>query len=299
MTMETQQRSQWVAFAWKIPLIAAIYFAGTMIAGRLTSGLGLQLPEFPGQEYRPTLTFLATLALAGGVALLARGLRGSQAARWLILATFTYVAFCVNNQIEGAVFTTASGFGANLLFFLIPCALITLAAVLLIRAPEEDAVLVTVFKDRPVSAWWWRAALAWVAFPFIYYFFGAFAYPLVKDAYQSGDFALEVPSQSLILGAVFTRSLLFLLATIPIFFYWTRSRRSLVLSLGAALAAMVGVTAMIEAAWLPATVRIVHGVEITVDSLAHAWAMVALLAPRRHPRSDETTAAPVDAASVE
>jgi hypothetical protein len=297
--MGTRQRLQWVNCLWKVPLIAAIYFGGTMIAGTVVGVLGLQLPELPGQEYSPALTYLGALVLATGVVLLARGLRGSRAVRWLILATFTYVAFCVNNQIEGAVFSTAEGFSANLVFFLIPCALITVAAVLLIRAPEENTALVTVFKDRPVSAWWWRAALAWVAFPFIYYFFGAFAYPLVADAYTGGDFGLEVPSQALIVKAVFVRSLLFLLATIPIFFYWARSRRSLVLSLGIALAAMVGVTAMIESAWLPETVRIVHGVEITLDSLAHAWAMVALLTPRRHRRFDDTPATPIDAASVE
>ena len=262
---------------WKIPVIAAVYFAGSIFSWWIFGGLGLQFPEFPGQEYRPVLGYLAALVLAAGVSLLARGLRGSTAFRWLVLFAFTYVSYCVNNQIEGAVFTTASGFGSNLLYFLIPCALIAAAAVIVFAAPDEDAALTTVFSDRPVSAWWWRAVIAWFAFPFIYYFFGAFAYPLVKDAYQSSDFALEVPSQLMILGAVFTRSLLFLLATIPILMHWSRSRKSLIFSLGAALAAMVGVAGLIESSWLPTTVRIVHGGEIIVDSLVHAWVLVALL----------------------
>ena len=214
-----------------------------------------------------------------------------------MLFAFTYTAYCINNQIEGAVFTTESGFESNLVFFLLPCALVTVAAVLLFDAPDEDPVLTTVFSDRPVSSWWWRFGIAWVAFPFIYYFFGAFAYPLVKDAYQSGDFALEVPSQSLILGAVFTRSLLFLLATIPILMYWSKSRRSLVFSLGAALAAMVGLVAMIEAIWLPTTVRIVHGVEIVIDSLVHAWVLVALLIPK--PKVEQAERAPEMGAETE
>jgi hypothetical protein len=274
------QQSQLLAFLWKIPVIAAAYFAGSIFSGWISAGLGLQFPEFPGQEYRPVLGYLAALVLAAGLSLLAQGLRGSTAFRWLILFAFTYVSYCVNNQIEGAVFTTASGFGSNLLYFLLPCAVIAATAAILFAAPNEDAVLTTVFSDRPISAWWWRAVIAWFAFPFIYYFFGAFAYPLVKDAYQSGDFALEVPSQSLILGAVFTRSLLFLLATIPILMHWSRSRNGLIFALGTALAAMVGVAAMIESSWLPATVRIVHGVEILVDSLVHAWVLVALLVPR-------------------
>jgi len=271
------ERSQLVAFTWKVPVIAAIYFAGSIFSAGISGGLGLQFPKFPGQEYSPVLSYLAALVLAAGVSLLARGLRGSTAWRWFVLFAFTYVAYCVNNQIEGAVFTTANGFGSNLVYFLIPCALVAVAAVLLFDAPDEDPVLTTVFSDRPVSSWWWRFGIAWVAFPFIYYFFGAFAYPLVKDAYQSGDLALEVPSQMIILGAVFTRSLLFLFATVPILMRWSRSRRSLVFSLGTALAAMVGLVAMIESTWMPTSVRIVHGVEIAIDSLVHAWVLVALL----------------------
>lgn len=298
MEME-QQRSQLVAFIWKVPVIAAVYFAGANFSGWMSSVLGLQFPEFPGREYRPILNLLAALVLAAGVALLARGVRGSATRRWLVLFAFTYVSFCVNNQIEGAVFSTASGFAANLVFFLIPCAMIAGAAALLFKGPDENPTLTTVFADRPVSAWWWRFVIAWLAFPLIYYFFGAFAYPLVKDSYQSGDFALEVPSQSLILGAVFTRSLLFLLASIPVLICWSRSRRCLTFSLGATLAVMVGVVAMIESSWLPTTMRVVHGVEITLDSQVHAWVMVALLVPGRPRMPKQAAVAAGDRGSIE
>ncbi len=273
--------SQRVDFIWKVPVVAVAYFVASNFSGWACDRVGLHFPEFPGQEYRPVLSYFAALVLAAGVSLLARGIRGSTEFRWLVLFAFTYISYCINNQIEGAVFSTSSGFGANLVYFLIPCALIAGAAVLLFRAPDESSVLTTVFSDRPASSWWWRFAVAWLAFPFIYYFFGAFAYPLVADAYESGEFALEVPGQLLILGAVSTRSLLFLLVTIPILTHWSSSRKSLVFSLGAALAAMVGVVAMIESAWLPPIVRLVHGVEITIDSLVHAWVMVALLVPKQ------------------
>ena len=274
------QRSHAVAFLWKVPLIAAVHFAGTMAGGALVTSLGLQFPDFPGQEYSPLLSYLAALVLAAAVFLLARGVCGSTAFRWLVLFVFTYVSYCVNNQIEGAVFSTAQGFETNLVFFVIPCALIAGAAVLLVKAPDEDGVLATVLSDRPVSVWWWRPVIAWLAFPLIYYFFGMFAYPLVADAYESGGLGLEVPSPGLVISAIFVRSLLFLLVTIPILMYWSRSRGSLIVTLAAALAAMVGVAAMIESAWLPTTMRIVHGVEITADSLVHAWVLVALLIPR-------------------
>lgn len=298
MTPE-HERSLNGAILWKVPVVAAVYFGGSLIAGWISEIVGLQFPEFPGQEYRPVVSALAALVLAAGVSLLARGIHGSTARRWMVLFSFTYISFCINNQIEGAVFSTASGFASNLAYFVIPCALVAWAAVLLFEAPAHDQVLTTIFSDRPASSWWWRFLIAWISFPFIYYFFGAFAYPLVKDAYQSSDFALEVPSQSLILGAVFTRSLLFLLATIPVLFYWSRSRRCLVFSLGTALAAMVGVVAMIESTWLPTTMRLVHGVEITLDSLVHAWVLVALLVPTGRRKSGGAATAVSDRESLE
>lgn len=279
--MNDRSSASIASWLWRVPAITAAYVAGSNVSGWAVAHLGLQTPRFPGQEREPALALLAAIVLATGLALLARGLRGSTTVRWSALFAFTYVAFCVNNQIEGAVFTTADGFAANLVFFILPCAVLVGAAVLLVPPPDGDGHVATVFSTTTAAAWWWRPLLAWLAFPLIYYFFGMFAYPLVADAYQSGDFGLEVPSQRLILGAVSLRSLLFLLAAIPILALWARSRRALVLSLGAALAAMVGVVAMIEGSWLPATVRLVHGVEITVDSLVHAWVVVALLVPRR------------------
>ena len=57
------QRSHAVAFLWKVPLIAAVHFAGTMAGGALVTSLGLQFPDFPGQEYSPLLSYLAALVL--------------------------------------------------------------------------------------------------------------------------------------------------------------------------------------------------------------------------------------------
>ena len=165
-----------------------------------------------------------------------------------------------------------------LLFFVVPCVLLAGAATVLVRPPEPESELTTVFTSRPVGSWWYRAVLAWLAFPVIYYVFGAIIYPFVADGYEGGELGLVVPSQGLILSVVTLRSLLFLLVSIPIIVSWSRSRRSLILSLGAALAAMVGVVGLVESTWLPDHMRIVHGLEIAADSLAHAWIMVALLA---------------------
>jgi hypothetical protein len=54
-----------------------------------------------------------------------------------------------------------------------------------------------------------------------------------------------------------------------------------VLSLAAALAAMVGVAGMFENTYSPTQMKIVHSIEIVADSLVHAWVLVALLVPKQ------------------
>ena len=278
--MITEHDHRDIGWLWKIPLIAVAYSVAAMISGALIMAMGMEFPEFPELAYSPVRSLLAAVVFGAALYLLARGIRGSSVLRWFVLFAFTYISFCVNNQIEAAIFTTMGGFDTMLVFFIIPCALVAGAAALLVKPPDEATVLTTVFSDRPMSAWWWRATLAWLAFPVIYYFFGMLIYPFVADAYEGGELGLVVPSQSVILSAVTFRSLLFLLVTIPILTNWSRSRRSLMLALAAAFTAMVGVVGMIEAAWMTTTMHIVHGLEITADSIVHAWVLVTLLVPK-------------------
>ena len=74
------------------------------------------------------------------LALLARGIRGSQTTRWLILAAFAYVTFGLNNQIEAAIFTTYGGTATMLVFFILPCALGAAAAVQLLPTRADRRI---------------------------------------------------------------------------------------------------------------------------------------------------------------
>ena len=278
--MNTEAPKSTVSWLWQIPLIGATYFVATMISGAMVTAAGLQFPEIPGQVYNLALSLLASLLLGAAVFLIAGGLRGSIGLRWLVLFAFTYVSYCVNNQLEGAIFTTIGGQGTMLAFFLLPCAVIAGIAVFVVTPPADGTRLTTVFTDRPVSSWLWRLALAWLAFPVIYHVFGALIYPLVAEGYESGELGLVLPSQGIIIGVVSLRSLLFLAVVVPILCNWWRTRRNLVIALAVGLSAMVGVAGLIEATFLPITMRIVHGLEITADSIAHAWVLVALLVPR-------------------
>lgn len=285
--MEFQtNRSQLVDFIWKVPVVAAVYFVGTLIGAAVVTTLGLQFPEMPGQTYVPILSFLTALVLAAVLAFLASGLVGSVSRRWLILFVFFYISFVVNNQIEAVLYTIMNEVPTMLLFFIFPCVLGTAATVLLIKEPQGGSVLPSVIANRPMKNWWWRLLLAWLAFPVIYYFFGALIYPLVADVYTSQETGFRLPGPLVTLGAVSVRSLLFLVASIPILLNWRRSRRSLILYLAAALAAMVGIAGMFENTHMPIHMKLVHGVEIIADSLVHAWVLVALLVAKAKPSSE-------------
>ena len=41
------RKSEILAAIWKIPVMAAVYFAGTMIGGALVNAFGLIMPVFP------------------------------------------------------------------------------------------------------------------------------------------------------------------------------------------------------------------------------------------------------------
>lgn len=273
-------RNELFEMIWKIPIIAAIYTVTKTISWTIVTEVGMPFPEIEGHEYSHVLGFLSVLVLSACLVLLARGIGGSPVTRWLILMAFTYVSFVINNQIEGLAFTTTAEAPTMLLFFILPCVAATIAAVLLVRTPESDSALQTIFSDPRPAGWWWRPLIAWAAFPLIYYVFGALIYPLVAETYAQPDSGLQVPSQAVVLGAVSIRSLFFLAATIPIIVNWRLSRRALILSLAAAFTAMVGAVGLIESSWLPMTLRIVHSLEIAADSLVYAWVLVALLVPR-------------------
>jgi hypothetical protein len=268
-----------IGYAWRVAVIALAFFVATMVSGAIVTAAGMRFPELPGQTYSPALNLIGSLLLAACLAALARHIHGSRTARWLVLAVFTYVSFGVNNQIEALVFTTIGGTGPMLVLWLLPCLAGCGAAVMLIQPTIPSVPLTTVFTDRPVTAWWRRVVLAWLAFPVIYYVFGMLVSPLVIDTYRLGQFGLVLPEQRVVIAAVSLRSLLFLAGMVPILRTWSGSRRGLVVALGGALFVMVGAYGLVVATWLPATLRIAHGLEILADSAVYVWVLVALLVP--------------------
>ncbi len=277
--MNTERRHPVVSWLWKIPAIALAYFFGVIFAGAAITAAQLPWPKFPGTPDEATnliLGLVSSFLMAVCLALLARGIRGSHVARWLILAAFTYVTFGLNNQIEAAIFTTYGGTATMLLLFILPCALAAAAAVRLFRPRQTDTTLENAITGRSVSRWWWRAVVAWLSFPVIYVFFGMLASPFVVPVYERQDFGLRLPGFDVIIPVALVRSGLYLAVTIPLLVNWSRSRRSLILALGVAYFAMMGLIGLVTATFFPPVLRIAHSVEILGDGFLYAWLLVVL-----------------------
>ena len=292
--MNAESKNPVISWLWKIPAIAVAYFFGVMIAGAAITAANMPWPKLPeslSQSNELVLNLVGSILMAVCLALLARGLRGSQAVRWLILALFSYVTFGLNNQIESTIFTTYGGFATMLLFFILPCAFGAAAAVFLFQPADVDRSLENVFAGWSPTNWGWRVVIAWLAFPVIYLSFGMLAAPFVVPVYQTQDFGLTLPGMGTIIPVALCRSAIYLVVTIPLIVSWSRSRRSLIWSLSIAFFAMMGLIGLVTATFFPPVLRMTHSIEILGDSVVYAWLLVALFAPKvRHEINEAMTA---------
>jgi hypothetical protein len=128
--------------------------------------------------------------------------------------------------------------------------------------------------------WLWRVAAAWLSFPLIYFLFGLCVAPLVIPIYQAGVAGLHIPPLDVIMRTQLLRSALFLASSLPVILLWTGSRRRLILALGWAHTAMVGLYGLSQASFMPPVLRVLHSLEIAADSFVYALVLVWLFFPR-------------------
>jgi hypothetical protein len=261
-----------------------------MVAGGLiTSVLGLPPPPLPdgmdaarSSQYLMLLSPLFALALA----LLARGLAGGLLPRTLILAFVAWVAYSLNNAIEGTVVTSlpvpSAAFAA--VVFMPACLLCGLAVAWLFPAATPGAswreTARRYFARCKALSWAWRLALAAVCFAPVYWFFGVLVTPFTLDYYRQNLYGLRMPSVEVLVPVLLVRSTLFMLACLPIIAGWLLTGKSLFWRLGFALFVLVGFIYMLAATYMPLSVRVPHTLEILADSLVHAGLLVLLLWPR-------------------
>ena len=137
---------------------------------------------------------------------------------------------------------------------------------------------VAIFNSALAARGTWRLLVAAVIFAPIYYLFGMLVVPLVGDYYAQGAFGLTTPPLPTLLAVLLGRSLLFLIACLPVIVAWQGTNDDLWLNLGFALFVLVGLIYMLAGIWLPGWMRLIHTLEILADSLVYAGALTWLLA---------------------
>jgi len=266
----------------KVVLCVVAYIVGVMLMGMIAGALHLPSPTAPAgvtQQSAFIGMLFATPLLAAGLTPLAMGLGGSRLKRTGAIMLLIFVALAVNTMIEAKVFSTFLTISVPMicLHYVLPCLSLALALALLFKSSGDPIGLLSF---TPIQ-WAWRIAVAWLAFPVIYFVFGMCVAPFVTDAYLAGVASLRLPPMSVIIKTQLLRSPLFLLSSLPIVALWRGSRTRLIVAFGTAEAVIVGIFGLSQATWLPTVLRIGHSIEITFDSFAYVALLVWLFAPQK------------------
>ncbi|HOG47956.1 MAG TPA: hypothetical protein PLB78_15105, partial [Anaerolineae bacterium] len=264
-----------LSYVWKLPLCALAFLIGMIAGGIILPLLGLQAPAMPAGTDANTIMLyflLGSLILAVALSFLSQGLDDGWAIRALVLGLFSWAWNSVGMVLEAGVFMTtgAASSGGAMLFTMLNMLLpsLTLAGMvaLLFRPDPAQASqapgLRGLLTMRPGRESVWRFAAAIVAFPAIYIACGLLVRPFIEGYYASGAYELASPTWGQIIPLQLARSVLFLLASLPIVAAWRDPSRSLALPLGLAIWVLVAFTAVITAYWFPWQMRLFHGLEL-------------------------------------
>src|SRR5882724_5729300 len=260
-----------------ILLSTLILAIATMLAGAVVSALPLSPPvSLPGTSPSLPSMLLGSLVLVIGVVPIASGLGGRFATRWLALGLMLYLATGVNTVVELSIFGTEGGRRYLLVFYFL-CFVATAVALAGQYGSQQSALKL---PHLGTGQWLWRIAVAWLSFPVVYFLFGLCVAPFVIPIYQAGVVGLHIPPLDVIMRTQLLRSFLFLASSLPVILLWTGSRRRLILALGWAHTAMVGLYGLSQASFMPPVLRVLHSLEIAADSFVYAFILVWLFFPR-------------------
>jgi len=261
------------------------FVGGTILGGILAGSLGLTAPALPAGTDAATLgqyQLLVGLVLVGTLAVLSRRLGGRFLTRWCILACLSWIAYSLNTYLEAAMFTSYEAASPYTLVMQLVSVALCSALVAWWFAPADPSATVgtklRAFAGQFSSAQWaWRLLAALIAFPVVYVVFGWLVRPLIIEYYEQQMAGLVAPGWAQIIPTLLLRSLLFLLACLPVLIMWRGSRLRLFITLGSALFVLVGGLYMLQSYWYPITMRVVHSLEILADSLVYAGVLATLL----------------------
>lgn len=280
-----------IKYLGKIFLCALSVLIGSMVGGMVTTLLKLEQPDIPGQVDMRLLalyTFVGGMVLSIALAELSQWLRGSCRWRFAAAAWFAFAWLGINNTIEACIFTTIGGGPSMVVTMLCPCLFVTGTVVPLFVGREPEASFSNnfcqFFAGRTAAQWAVRLLAAIIAFPLIYFFFGVPVGLMVGESYRNQAFGLQMPSLSVVIGVQCVRSFISLFAAVPILAAWQGSRRRFAWTFGLCLFVVSGLYGLIQAYWMPWTLRSVHTIELLLDSLAYGWILALVFLPARSAR---------------
>ncbi len=267
-------------------LVGLGYIVGTVVGLMLAGALGLEQPTLPS-TMEPTMvmvmTFISGLIFGLALGALSRRLPLPTLHRSAVMFLLLFVVHRFVNLVEGAFFTTAgtSGLGFTLLNVAVSSLVAgSLIAVLFPPGRVEEGLLAALrryFAQRRWTAWAWRLPLAAVLYLPIYFIMGMIVSPIVTPYYTDPALGLGLvaPGLEVILPLEIVRGAIFVVGLVPVIAPWRGTRASLALWLGLTIVVLGAVAPMLEAYFLPLTLRLVHGTEIAIDSLlqglVYAW----------------------------
>jgi hypothetical protein len=287
--IETSSKSEWKRVLWIAPLAAIAYMTAQALAAMALESVPFSPPQISpigstGQQVAWGL--VSALIISTGIAPLARHVQGRFVARWFVLAAFLYLLNTANTAIELTVFSRFGGQAYTAALGVLP-ALICAGVLTAIRPVDGTPLELAVGQSGAGLAA--RLAVCWLAFPVVYFVFGALISPFVIEAYSQEGGMIVIPPVSTIIAVQAIRSTLFLLPTFAVIERWTGTRLGLWLALGWAHWALVGLWGLVvPVEFMSPQLRLIHAMEIGVDSFAYTGILITLLVGRTSDHESES-----------
>ena len=273
-----------IYYVWRIAFCAFIFAFGLIVSRLVLHTLGLTPPRLPQQADESIAVYYllsGSVLLSLGLFPLARKVGDAFFTRFLIVFFFFFACFGISVSLESSIYSSIEGFDLMILILLLPIILFSFASTSLTSSQSTTETFsrksISFLKSKTLSEWAWRILLSILSFPIVYLLFGIIASPFVADYYRESSYGLAIPDIGTIMAVQLVRSLLFLMATLPIMIAWFGNRVQLVVMLGIAHFMFVFSYDIVLAYQLPIKLVLTHAIEILLDSMVYSWVMVKLL----------------------
>lgn len=281
-------RDDLVFYPWRIAFCTFVFAFGLVVSRLVLHPMGLTPPRMPQQADESTAVYYllsGSFLLSIGLFALAPKISGAFITRFLSMFFFFFACFGISVSLESSIYSSIEGFDLMTLILLLPIILFSFTSTSLTSSQSTTETFsrrsIHFLKSKTPGEWAWRILLAILSFPIVYLLFGIVVSPFVADYYRESSYGLAIPGIGTIMAVQLARSLLFLLATLPIMIAWFGNRIQLVVMLGIAHFVFVFSYDIVLAYQLPMNLVLTHAIEILLDSMVYSWAIVKLLYSER------------------